>query len=279
MLPLVSIIIPFFNRIELLKEALRSALSQTYKNIEVILINDGSIESLENLIWNDPRIIFLEQKNAGPSAARNLGIAKSHGDYIAFLDADDLFFPNKIETQIALMEKDGAALLSHTSFMYMDESGNEIKKINSGKFQGRVYPKIFLRCPIATPTVIIRREIKDLGLKFYEDIRIAEDTIFWAQIAKISPILGVDEPLSKIRIHKNTTAKTPELRLKGGYNIYTCGIKKDPDLSERFGNIELFLTHLSVARLYLKKINPESFIKNLFLSFKYLLFALVSKKR
>ena len=275
--PLVSIIIPFFNRIKFLKESLESVLNQTYKNIEVILINDGSVEPWDNSIPIDPRIIFFEKINTGPAAARNLGIAKSHGNYIAFLDADDLLSSDKIEKQIALMEESRAALLSHTSYIYIDESGNKLKEIKSGKFRGQVYPKIFLHSPIATSTVMIRGEIKNLGLRFCEDVRIAEDTILWAQIAKISPILGLDEPLSKIRIHKNSTAKTPELRLRGGYNIYAHGIKKDQNLSGRFGNIELFLTYLSVAKLYLKNFNPKGFIKNFFLSSKYLLSALVNK--
>jgi glycosyltransferase involved in cell wall biosynthesis len=276
-LPLVSVIIPFFNRIELLNKALESTLNQTYRNIEIILINDGSTESLDDLIRDDPRIIFFEQKNAGPSVARNLGIAKSRGDYIAFLDSDDLFFSDKIETQVVSMERHRVALLSHTSFIYVDEFGNEIKKINSGKFQGRLYPKIFLHCPIATSTVMMRREIKDLGLKFCENIKIAEDTIFWAQIAKISPILGIDTPLSKICIHENTTAKNPELRLNGGYNIYTYGIKQDRNLPEHFGNIGISLTHLSVAKLYFKNFDLKNFIKNFFLSSKYLQIALINK--
>ncbi len=276
MKPLVSVIIPF-NRINFLKDAIKSVFCQSYREIEIILISDGSINSLHELELNDSRIKFFKQEKSGPSVARNLGISKSSGNYIAFLDSDDLFLPNKIEDQVKIMEKNKNILLSHSSFLYIDKKEKEISLKQSGNFSGFVYPKILLHCPIATPSVMIRKKVKELGLKFNNNIRISEDILLWSEIAKISPILGIKKPLSKIRKHDNNSSDNPKSRLIGGYNIYYYGIKKDEKLSRRFGIYSIIITHLSVSKKYLKRFEIKSFLKNIIYSLKYIIFLIINK--
>lgn len=94
----VSVIIPFYNRVKWLREAVHSVFVQTYQDFEVILVDDGSSESLDELAeLKDERIRYVRQQNKGPSAARNAGLDLAHGRYIAFLDADDIFWPMKLE--------------------------------------------------------------------------------------------------------------------------------------------------------------------------------------
>lgn len=207
--PLVSVIIPFFNRLDWVNLAIKSVLNQTYKNFEIILINDGSAQDTRDHIdLKNPKIHYYFQKNQGPAAARNLGIEKAQGEYIAFLDSDDLFLPNKLKVQIAMMQKNPQMNLSHTSFLYMDSSGKNLMIRNSGKLNGRVYPWIALRCPIATPTVVLKRSILN-NLRFNKSFKQGEDVLLWCEIARISPILGIDKPSTKVRRHGEHTALIP----------------------------------------------------------------------
>ncbi|MFC1848223.1 glycosyltransferase family 2 protein [Chloroflexota bacterium] len=228
----VSIVVPSYERIELLAEAVQSVLAQTYTDFEIIIVDDGSTEPIaSHLGIDDQRICYIRQENRGPAAARNRGIDFARGYYIAFLDSDDLFLPTKLEKQVACMEKNPDILLSHTSYQRINAGGEYIEEIRSGAFSGRVYPQIISCCPIATPTVMIRRQGSTKTIRFEESIRIGEDVILWTQIARKSTILGIDEPLTKVRIHANSAAINPQAQITGLMNIMNYSIKENSDLS------------------------------------------------
>lgn len=195
----ISIIIPFFNRIPTLLEAINSVLFQSYTNIEVLLIDDGSTDDITPLkVYTDSRLYYVYQEHQGASAARNLGISLSSGEYIAFLDSDDIFLPGKLEKQINFMETH-ELYFSHTSYQRMDMDGKPMEIINSGCFSGKVFPSILASCGIATPTVMIRKEILS-NRKFKETYEIAEDTCLWFDIAYSYLIGGIEESLTKVRV-------------------------------------------------------------------------------
>lgn len=201
----ISVIIPFFNRIPLLLEAIQSVLTQSYKNIEVLLVDDGSTEDLTPLqTFRDPRLHYIHQEHQGVSAARNLGISLASGEYVAFLDSDDLFLPRKLEKQISFMEAHGFAF-SHTSYQSIGMEGDLRKTVNSGLFAGKVFPQILAGCGIATSTVMIKRDILN-GRKFKEHNEIGEEVCLWIDIAYNYPIGGINEPLSKVRVGNGTSA-------------------------------------------------------------------------
>jgi glycosyltransferase involved in cell wall biosynthesis len=111
MTPLVSAIIPTFNRELTIARAVRSALAQTYGNIEVIVVDDGSCDrTVQSLRQFEKQIVVLQQENAGPSRARNFGASKAHGEILAFLDSDDEWLPQKIEMQVAMMQAYGTSM-------------------------------------------------------------------------------------------------------------------------------------------------------------------------
>ena len=112
----VSVIIPFYNGIHWLCEAVESALNQTYSNIEIIIVNDGSTEDITEFLKKfGDSIVYAYQKNQGAASARNYGIKLANGDYIAFLDADDIWLPTKLEKQIFFIEEIGA-MWCHTNY-------------------------------------------------------------------------------------------------------------------------------------------------------------------
>lgn len=214
----VSIIIPFFNRIEQLKGSLLSAIAQRHKNIEIILINDGSTDSLDtiqDIINNNYNIRLINQKNQGASVARNRGIMEASGDYITFLDSDDEFMPELLTTILSSLFKDGC-LAAHTSYYNININTHEQKIIHSGEFSGNVYPDIINTCPIATSGLTVRKDLVSSDL-FPPKIALSEDTIAKIKIAYQTKILGIDFPL--LKIYSGIDYSECYYQLRGSINI------------------------------------------------------------
>lgn len=219
--PKVSVVIPFYNRIEKTLEALKSATDQSYKNIEVVLVDDGSTEDiskLEKFVIEHKNVKLVAPKqNSGPAAARNLGIKKSRGEYIAFLDSDDEFIPTKIEKQLAMMVKHNLNI-SYTSYTRRDSEQDVV--LRDPGLTGIVVPRIISNCTIATPTVVVKRSILiDSNLFFDENLRIGEDTCFWLELAKHYEVLLVDEPLTVVNVDSSTHIRDNQALLLGIKNI------------------------------------------------------------
>ena len=205
----VSVIIPFYNNVELVKKAVQSVVLQTHRNLDIIIINDGStddITQIHKLISNERRLRLLETENRGPGYARNLGLEKAKGEYIAFLDSDDEFMPNKISHQLSQMMDEGA-IFSHTSYEVIYPEGREgIGLVKSGNLTGDVYPNLIGSCRIATPTVMVHRITLKMGLKFPTDSPLVEDVRAWIWLAQKTPLLGINEFLSKVTWRDDSAA-------------------------------------------------------------------------
>ena len=206
--PEISVIIPTYNYANFIREALDSVFNQTFQDFEIIVVDDGSTDDTKAIIESyGDRVIYISQKNQGPAIARNTGIMSSRGTYIAFLDADDLWYPDKLEKQIALFKanpKLGMVLADNALF---DDEG--IYKNYVGKkaylFDGDLVTNIFLRSGVVTPTVIVKREAFDKVGLFEEGLFIAEDDNMWIRIACEFDVDIVDEALAQIRNHRTRT--------------------------------------------------------------------------
>ncbi|WP_341791057.1 glycosyltransferase family 2 protein [Rickettsia endosymbiont of Gonocerus acuteangulatus] len=228
----VSVIIPLYNRINWTIEAIESVLIQTHQNFEVLVIDDGSTDDVSKLIEickKDKRIKYFRRENEGVSAARNFGIEKAKGEYIAFLDSDDLFMPNKIETQLRFMVENDR-LFSHTSYQKIDEQGKYLYSVDSGDFFGQIFPQIINYCPIAVPTVMGRTSLFRQNL-FPENIRNGEDFCVWISIASKNQIGGINKELSKVRITSTNTLSNPRKHAESLINTASY-IINDPYLSK-----------------------------------------------
>jgi glycosyltransferase involved in cell wall biosynthesis len=228
----VSIVIPFYNRIGWAVEAVQSALNQTHAKVEVILVNDGSTEdihALQRIEEQDRRVKILHQVNSGPARARNNGVIHATGQYTAFLDADDKLYPTKVQAQLDdLLTHD--ALFSHTSYQRMDLEGNVIGAVSSGLFNGRVFPAIMASCPVAMPTVmgvtaLFKRH------PFPEHLEIGEDVCLWIKLASMHEFRGLDESLSMVRIGPTTAAFNARKQISGLLNIAGY-IASTPELAQ-----------------------------------------------
>ncbi len=232
----VSVVIPYYNREEWLRDALASVLAQTLDDFEVIVVDDGSDERPGFLDEQaDPRIRYVRQEHRGASAARNHGIRLARGQYVAFLDADDAFLPEKLSFQVGAMETRPDLPLSHTSYRRMDAMGNDLEEIRSGAFSGKVYPGIVMQCPIATPTVMVRREaLEREELAFEESVTIGEDVIMWTDVARQHEIMGIDRTLTKVRVHGRNAFADPDAQYRGGVEILRHAFRTDPGLGFLF---------------------------------------------
>ena len=217
---IVSVIIPFFNRIDLTIEAVESVRAQTHQSFEVILVDDGStddLKPLQELMLGDDRIKYVSQERGGPAKARNVGVALAKGQYIAFLDSDDLWYPNKLAEQLSFMEENDLSL-SHTSYERIDLRGGVINSVSSGKFAGSVFPAIIAGCPIAMPTVMGLSSLLKRN-PFPEEFEIGEDVCLWISLTSEVQLGGVDKVLSKVRIGPDTAAFNSRKQVIGLINI------------------------------------------------------------
>ena len=216
----VSIIIPFYNRLDVTRLAIESALGQTHKEIEIIVVNDGSTDDtseLEQFCNTNEKIKYYCKENAGPGAARNYGITKSTGNYIAFLDSDDQFLPSKIELQLKHMV-DADCYFSHTSYDKIDNNGGLIGTIHSGKSSGEIFPEIIYNCLVATPTTLIKKSLLDNHV-FPESFSVGEDVCLWIDLAYRRKVAGLDIPLVKVNVNENSTINQTHGRTLGKMNI------------------------------------------------------------
>lgn len=230
--PLVSVIIPFYNRIDFTLRALKSAINQTHSNLEIIIINDGSTDDISRIMdtisLTSLPCKLLNSKNLGPSSARNIGIKESQGEYIAFLDSDDYWMANKIELQVKMMTE-FQWNFSHTSYKVHDSSDHQTRFIHSGKKKYN-YPWPAFHCKIATPTVMVSRKlIRDL--EFNQNLRVGEDTLLWLKLSGLTTLQGIDEALAVVTTSGTTSAKNKQLKLDTFQSLNVYGMKNSPLLS------------------------------------------------
>lgn len=172
----VSVIIPVYNRTFSIRDAVESVLIQSIKPSEIIVIDDGSSFNMEKYLKNylsHIKLITLKE-NKGVSAARNEGIKAANGEYISFLDSDDLFLPKKLEYQIKFMQENNY-LVSHTDEFWFRKG----KWINQGKtnkrYGGYILDKILDKCRISPSSLIVHKSVFDEAGMFDEDLRVCED--------------------------------------------------------------------------------------------------------
>jgi glycosyltransferase involved in cell wall biosynthesis len=238
-MPTVSVIIPTYNRANYICEAIDSILAQTYADYEIIVVDDGSTDGTRQALqrWiDDGTICYYYQENRGESAARNHGIRKARGQYIAFLDSDDLFLPTKFEKQVAYLEQNLDKAFVQSWYAKFDDQGNDLGYRDTSKINGYVYPEILLNWSVllAVPSVVVRSEVlEDIG-GFDESIRLGPDLDLWRRITKKYAIGVVPEVLCKIRVHPGNISGD-KVSAAGSFAIYLQkAFNDDPSLDKRF---------------------------------------------
>jgi glycosyltransferase involved in cell wall biosynthesis len=228
----VDVIIPAFNAGRYIRSALDSVLAQTYVPAKVIVIDDGSTDNTSEIVremivsTDGPvRIELLNTPNGGPSGARNLGIQKSNASFLAFLDADDLWHPEKLERQIQLFHQGGAGLgLVYCGHQVIDENGGQLPVLhqNPEMPSGQIFERMLKANLInasATASVVRRACFTSSGL-FDESIRSMEDWDMWLRISQHYTVDRIMEPLVSIRHHSESAQTDTFGMLKGSLAFY-----------------------------------------------------------
>jgi glycosyltransferase involved in cell wall biosynthesis len=201
-MPKVSVIIPAYNSMEFLPRTLNSVLCQTFRDFEVIIVNDGSKDNIEDWMKTieDKRVRLISQSNQGQSAARNIGICQSEGDYIAFLDSDDLWDPKKLEKQVNVLDENLEAGLVYTWSAELSMDDKVLRKIWKFSDEGNVWEKLVQGNTISCGSVpMIRRDcIEKVGL-FSKFPFACEDWDFWLRVSAIYQFKVVREVLTYYR--------------------------------------------------------------------------------
>jgi len=195
-MPKVSVIIPTHNRARIVGEAIDSVLSQGYDDFELIVVDDGSTDRTEGLVASYfPRLSYLYQRHRGVSAARNLGIASARGEYISFLDSDDLWLKEKLASQMRYMESHPACLICYTDEIWI-RKGVRVNPMNKHrKYSGMIFEQCLPLCIVSPSSVLIARTLlDDVGL-FDETLEVCEDYDLWLRIAARYPLAFINTPL------------------------------------------------------------------------------------
>lgn len=207
-IPKVSVIIPTHNRAKMLRRAIESVLTQTWRGeFEVIVVSDGSRDNTEDVVtsFRDQRIRFLRHETSrGPSAARNTGLRAARGKYIAFLDDDDEWTPNKLEVQLPLIENSSPEVGLVYAWMEYFRCGRS-RSLCAPTRRGDVFVEMLDNQAIGgCPTIMIKREVVDEVGHFDESLPRGNDGDYWRRIAKRYKVEYIPEILAKVHAgHKD----------------------------------------------------------------------------
>ena len=192
----ITVIIPVYNRPSLVQEALQSVLDQTYPNLEIIVVDDGSTDDTPLALQTfGDQIRIIHQKNKGVSAARNTGIENSDGNWIAFLDSDDIWLPEKLSLQMQFFENHPDARICQTEEIWIKNGKRLYPKKKHKKKSGMIFENCLPLCIVSPSAVMIHREMFEWVGTFDESLPACEDYDLWLRISCQYPIYLLDQPL------------------------------------------------------------------------------------
>ena len=220
-MPLISIIIPYYKKKEFISRCLRSIYNQSYSNYEIILIyDDEDMKDYQHIVSFKKiyrkLIIIKNTKRRGAGQARNIGIEFAKGNYIAFLDSDDVWHKDKLKIQITLMKKNNWEI-SHTSYKIIDRN-NII--INTRRARNLSFNNLIKSCDVGLSSVVMKKSLFDNKIKF-PNLKTKEDYVLWLKIAKKGVIIqGISKALMKWQKSNNSLSSNTWRKLFDGYLVY-----------------------------------------------------------
>ncbi len=233
----VSVVIASYNMGRYIAEALDSVLAQTYPLFEVIVVNDGSTDDTDAVVerfLEDPRIVYITQDNQGQPKAKNAGLNAARGEFVAFLDADDLWAASKIEKQIRLFEAREQVGVVYTNVASMDENGNLIAVGRQKRYSGRITEQLFKNNFVPFSSVLVRRRCFEEMGGFDESFAMGIDYELWLRLSTRYEFHYLDEVLYFWRSWGGQMSKNYQKRYENGIRIMNKFLAEFPDaLSEQ----------------------------------------------
>lgn len=274
--PKVSVIIPCYNASATIRETLKSIKKQTFKDYEVIAVNDGSTDDTDNILASyaeklNGLLKIITQINQGQAVAKNVGIRNSKGQFIAFLDSDDLWAPDKLEYQLAYMESRPHIGLCYTEGILINDKGDKIGVVNAlSSHRGNCFDKLLIKNNIIASSVMIKREILDRVGLFDEDFKACENWDMWIRISKVSQIEYIDRPLTYYRVHPKNMSKNIDKMYDYRVKIidkYLPKTNRDPLILEK-RSMALFFTYLAFGKQHIENLELRKARNNIIQAIK-----------
>ena len=241
---LVSVIIPYYRKKQYISRALKSVTDQSYKKLEIIIVYDDSsrddLKFIRHISSKDKRIkIFINKKNLGAGLSRNLGIKKSKGEYVAFIDADDLWYKSKINHQVKFMKNKGI-FFSHTSYSIINKKNIIVSKRYAKDYLN--LEDLLKSCDIGLSTVMIKKS--HLISNKFPNLKTKEDFVLWLKLlSKNVKIYGINKNLVLWRKTENSLSSNSIQKIKDAFTLYY-----------KFENKNLILSIYSVLVLAYNKL-------------------------
>ena len=252
--PVVSIIIPAYNMADLTAQTVESILAQTYKNIEIIVVDDGSKDKTrERMLSFDDKIKYVYKENGGACSARNVGIRMAQGEYIGLIDCDDLYLPNKVELCVNFLEKNPGCGFVYTDAYYIDINNQMIRRHSyaRSKISGWIKEKLIISNVICNSTVILRKDCLEKTGLFDETIFPPADWDMWLKLSEHFKAGYIDQPLTKYRVTSSGCFNNMETTRRESLIVLDNFFRRNPDVSQRIKSKAYSRFHLSMVFYYI----------------------------
>lgn len=258
----VSVVIPAYNSLKYLPETIDTVLSQSFQDFEVLVINDGSTDATEEWVTQkvtDPRVKLISQENQGLSGARNTGIKYAQGDYIALLDADDLWEPSKLEKQVHCLDANPEVGLVYTWTVLIDQYGKPTGRIVAHHAEGNVWQTLLeVNIVGSGSNPLIRRDCFDNVGLFDSNLSSNEDRDMWLRIASKYPFAVIKEHLVLYRQHQGNMSKDFSVMLKNCRTVIERAFASAPTeilhlRNRSYGSLNLYLAWKAIDSMDYKQ--------------------------
>lgn len=216
---LVSVVVPTFNRANTLAETVESILAQSYRPLELIVVDDGShdntAQAIQPYLDKDPRVSYLAKPNGGVASARNMGVRHAQGEFIAFCDSDDIWKPDKLARQVPLFQ-DPVVSLVYTGVMLLHVNGDISPNLSGGYCEGHCFETLLTHNRVACSAAVVRTASLDMDDLFDErrDLQGVEDKHLWARLARKGTLAAVRDPLVLYRLSPGSVSSNEDRMLK-----------------------------------------------------------------
>jgi glycosyltransferase involved in cell wall biosynthesis len=254
--PTVSVIIPTYNYARFVGDALRSVANQTRDDYEIIVVDDGSTDDTADIVRRSGvPVRYLKQANSGPSASRNAGIAAAQGSYLGFLDADDLWLPDKLAAQVPILDAQAEVGLVYADALFYDDASGRVAGTHADRFphpSGRILFDLLFGNVVPSPTPLVRRAALERSGPFDTRFCGSEDWDLWIRIARDWEISYVPRPLATYRVHGSNLHQRVD-HMKRQKHMVLTGALADPRFPvglARYGRWALARLHADNGRLH-----------------------------
>lgn len=230
--PVVSVITPTFNRAAFLPQAIESVLGQTFADLELLIIDDGSTDNTRQLVESyaqDKRVRYFYQKNQGQSIARNRGLQEARGEFVCFLDSDNAWMLDKLEKSVNVMQEQKGIDILYGDFVEIDEQGAELGVNRMKRHSGRVTPELLKDNFVSMNTTMTRRACFECMGGFDTSDRLAEDYGLWLRLSTRYRFFYLPAVLGYYRIMQDQISTDKERRLKANEDLLLAFLERYPE--------------------------------------------------